>query len=256
MYSIIQKIHPTVNIKTAEAAKVIENTQRDLNIALMNEIALICDKIDLDVIKVIEAASTKWNFNKYLPGPGVGGHCLPHDPYYLVKKAKERGYHAQVILSGRKVNDEMPLYVKELIIQGLNHQIKSLKNSRILIFGASYKKNVDDLRTSPTEILVENLLQYQSDITIIEPNINQKMIFNCKTSTNFSVEEISSYDALVFMVAHDQFKSINNDFFKQCAKKNPHQIIIDGVRMHDGPALKKLGFIYLGIGAGDINNTY
>ena len=124
------------------AAKVIENIQRDLNIALMNELALIFERMNIDIMDVIEAAATKWNFNVYYPGAGVGGHCLPVDPYYLVKKAEELGYHSKVITAGRAVNDYMPLHVFELLVDALNECERAVKNSKIGVLGFSYKENV------------------------------------------------------------------------------------------------------------------
>lgn len=256
LYKTIQETFPTVNIKTAETAKVIENIQRDLNIALINEIALICEKINVDIINVLEAASSKWNFIKFLPGPGVGGHCLPHDPYYLVKIAEEKGYHAQVILSGRRVNDEMPIHVKNLIIQGLNIRNRPLNNSKILIFGATYKKNIDDLRTSPTETLVKLLLNYKAQLSINEPNINCEIIFGCKKMNDLNFELISKYDVFVFMVNHNQYKQISNNFLENCIRLNPQLVLIDAARMLEGNKLKNMGYIYLGIGAGEINTSY
>ncbi|MHA1126677.1 MAG: nucleotide sugar dehydrogenase [Candidatus Heimdallarchaeota archaeon] len=256
LYSQIQKTHITTDIKTAEAAKVIENTQRDLNIALMNEIALICEKLQIDVKDVIEAASTKWNFLKFTPGPGVGGHCLPHDPYYLVKIAKELGYYAQIIVAGRKVNDEMPIHVSDLLVKSLNYKQKAVSKSKVVIFGATYKKNIDDLRSSPTEILVGKLEEYNAEIQIIEPNIKETTVFGHKNSKDFDIELISNADALILMVDHDSSSKFTIDFFKKCFEKNKDLVIIDGVRILDGKKIKKIGFIYQGIGAGNINSSY
>ncbi|MHA1505381.1 MAG: nucleotide sugar dehydrogenase [Candidatus Heimdallarchaeota archaeon] len=256
LYSQIQKIHITVNIKTAEAAKVIENTQRDLNIALMNEIALICEKLQIDVKDVIEAASTKWNFLKFSPGPGVGGHCLPHDPYYLVKIARELGYNAQIIIAGRKVNDEMPYHVADLLVKALNYKEKAISKSKVIIFGATYKKNIDDIRSSPTEILVKKLEEYNVDIQIIEPNIKETTVFGQKSSKDFDIEMISNADALILMVDHDSSSKFTIDFFKKCFEKNKNLVIVDGVRILDGEKIKEIGLIYQGIGAGNINNSY
>ncbi|MFW9995702.1 MAG: nucleotide sugar dehydrogenase [Candidatus Odinarchaeota archaeon] len=256
LYSQVQETFVTVDIKTAEAAKVIENTQRDLNIALMNEIALICEHLKIDVYDVLEAASTKWNFGRYLPGPGVGGHCLPHDPYYLVKKAREHGYHAQVILAGRKVNDEMPLHVMQLLIKGLNYSKKPLNGSKIVIFGATYKKNIDDLRTSPTETLVNELHKRGAEIFIVEPNVDNESVFGCKKLDSVNLGTIGDTDAIVFMVEHNQFSEITPGFLKSCFNDNKGVIIIDGVRMLDQSQSKQLGFIYLGIGDGKTNDSY
>jgi len=145
LYGLITNVYKAKDIKTAEAAKVIENIQRDLNIALMNELAIIFHKMGLDTKAVLEAASTKWNFHRYSPGL-VGGHCIPVDPYYLVYKAKELGYHPQVILAGRAINDYMPKHVAEMAIKGLNEAGKVIKGSKVLIMGLTYKENVPDTR--------------------------------------------------------------------------------------------------------------
>lgn len=141
LYGLITKVYKAKDIKTAEAAKVIENIQRDLNIALMNELAIIFHKMSLDTKAVLDAAATKWNFHRYSPGL-VGGHCIPVDPYYLVYKAKELGYHPQVILAGRAINDYMPKHVAEMAVKGLNEVGKVIKGSKVLILGLTYKENV------------------------------------------------------------------------------------------------------------------
>jgi len=149
LYEMITRVYKAKGIKTAEAAKVIENIQRDLNIALINELTIIFHKMGLDTKSVLDAAATKWNFHKYSPGL-VGGHCIPLDPYYLVYKAKELGYHPQIILAGRKaINDYMPKYVAEMAIKGLNEVGKVIKRSKVLIMALAYKENVPDTRESP-----------------------------------------------------------------------------------------------------------
>ena len=236
------------DIKTAEAAKIIENIQRDLNIALMNELALIFERMDIDVMEVIEAASTKWNFNKYYPGPGVGGHCLPVDPYYLTKRAQELGYHAQVILAGRKVNDDMPLHVHELVQDGLNEIGKALKNSNIVILGAAYKPNTADLRNSPSETLIEKLKNQGANVSIIEPNVNDNEIFGC---LNIPLNDlrVKSADCIVLMVNHKDFKNIG----MSCTKSNGNVVFVDACRSMDPENIMDAGFVYRGIGAGGWN---
>ena len=160
LYGLITNVYNAKDIKTAEAAKIIENIQRDLNIALMNELAIIFHKMSLDTKSVLEAASTKWNFHPYTPGL-VGGHCIPVDPYYLVYKAKELGYHPQVILAGRAINDYMPKHVAEMAIKGLNEVGKVIKGSKVLIMGLTYKENVADTRESPVREMVKELKDYQ-----------------------------------------------------------------------------------------------
>ena len=231
------------NIKTAEAAKVIENTQRDLNIALMNELAMIFEKMDIDIMDVIEGASTKWNFNVYYPGAGVGGHCLPVDPYYLVKKAKELGYHSKVITAGRTINDNMPEHVLKLVVDALNEQERSVKNSKIVILGCSYKENVGDPRESPTRLLVEGLKYKKANVTIIDPYIDEFEGYNVKKDIYNSLKDA---DAMVLMTAHDDFKSID---FKRVKKIMNTPILIDGRRIYDFEDLRKKGFYYSGIGA-------
>jgi len=236
------------NIKTAEAAKIIENIQRDLNIALMNELALIFERMDIDVIEVIEAASTKWNFNKYYPGPGVGGHCLPVDPYYLTKRAQELGYHAQVILAGRKVNDDMPLHVYELVQDGLNEIGKALKNSNIVVLGAAYKPNIADLRNSPSEILVKKLKNRAANVSIIEPNVSDKEIFGC---LNIPLNDLRTKlaDCTVLMANHKEFKNIDMSGIKA----NGNVVFVDGCRAMNPEDIIGAGFIYRGVGAGGWN---
>jgi nucleotide sugar dehydrogenase len=238
------------NIKTAEAAKVIENIQRDLNIALMNELALIFERMGIDVIDVIEAASTKWNFVKYYPGAGVGGHCLPHDPYYLTKKAQELGYIPKIILAGRSVNDAMPYHVYELVADGLNKVKKPINGSKILILGASYKGDTGDLRTSPTEALVKELKRRNADVTIIEPFAEDSTIFGCPAYRGIGSVG-NDFDAVVLMTAHSEFKKLDLKRLKLKLRKND-VVFVDGRRVFKPENVKKY-FVYRGIGAGDSN---
>lgn len=244
------------NIKTAEAAKIIENTQRDLNIALMNEVALIMEKMGLDVMEVINAAATKWNFNRYYPGAGVGGHCLPKDPYYLVKTAEKLGYHAQIITAGRKINDTMPHHVFRLLSRALNSIEKPVKGMKVVVLGVSYKENVGDTRKTPTLKLVEELKASEADIVTVDPFVTAKVVHN-----EFGIPEEKHYEdaykalegahAVVFMVPHQAFKELDLKKVKKLMKPNP--VFVDGRRVFDPDQLKKLGFIYKGIGAGRDN---
>ena len=164
------------DIKTAEAAKVIENIQRDLNIALMNELSLIFERLHIDIMDVIKAASTKWNFNVYYPGAGVGGHCLPVDPYYLVHKAEELGYHSQVITAGRAINDYMPQHVFQLVADALNKQERAVNGSKIAVLGISYKENVGDARESPSEVVVEELKKRGAQVHAVDPYVGESVL--------------------------------------------------------------------------------
>lgn len=246
LYQIIikEEIKVLRNIKTAEAAKIIENTQRDLNIALMNELAMIFERLNIDIIDVIDGAKTKWNFNVYYPGCGVGGHCLPVDPYYLVKKAKELGYHSKVIAAGRTINDNMPVHTLNLIQDALNEHEKSVKNSKIVVLGFSYKENVGDARESPALTLIKHLQWKGADVIVIDPYIEDTNGYGVLETDLYSALE--NADAIVLMTCHHEFKSIDFERAKNLMKI---PILIDGRRVFAPDKLKNLGFSYRGIGA-------
>jgi|AGTN01.2.fsa_nt_gi nucleotide sugar dehydrogenase len=234
------------NIKTAEAAKIIENVQRDLNIALMNELALIFERMDIDVMAVIRAASTKWNFNVYHPGAGVGGHCLPVDPYYLVHKAEELGYYPRVITAGRSVNDGMPLHVFDLLVEGLNTREKPLKNSKIVVLGFSYKENVGDPRETPVETLLEELSKREARIHVVDPYVDGSSLERFGIREGDAYEALEGADALVLMTAHQEFKNLD---LRRVRAMMRTPLIVDGRRIYDREEAVTLGFTYLGIGA-------
>ena len=236
------------DIKTAEAAKVIENIQRDLNIALMNELSLIFEKMGIDIMDVIKAASTKWNFNVYYPGAGVGGHCLPVDPYYLVAKARGLGYHSKVITAGRAINDHMPHHVFEMLRDSLNEVEKPVKNSKIVVLGFSYKENVGDARETPVEHLICELKKAKADITIVDPYVEGDFIksFGVKVECD-PYKALKNADALVLMTGHQKFKELDLENIKKIMRI---PILIDGRRIYDKENVIKLGFNYKGVGAG------
>jgi UDPglucose 6-dehydrogenase/UDP-N-acetyl-D-galactosamine dehydrogenase len=229
------------DIKTAEAAKVIENIQRDLNIALMNELSLIFDKLGLSTRDILEAASTKWNFHPYSPGL-VGGHCIPVDPYYLVYKAKELGYHPQVILAGRAINDSMAKHVAEMTIRALNNVGKVIKGSKVLIMGLTYKENVADTRETPTKEIIKQLEEYGVDIFGYDPLLNDvEGEFGIKSSSN--PEDISGIDCIILAVAHEAFKEITLDRLRGIMNFNP--ILIDVRGLFEAAKAREKGFHYL-----------
>jgi len=248
--NIVKDIFYVKDIKTAEAAKIIENIQRDLNIALMNELALIFERMNIDIIDVVKAASTKWNFNTYYPGAGVGGHCLPVDPYYLVKKAEELGYHSKVILAGRAVNDYMPIHIYELLVDALNEREKPMKNSKIVILGFSYKENVGDPRESPVESFINELKKGKADIHIIDPYIDHGYLDTYGIYERDIYKALESADAVVLMTAHKEFKNIDLAKVKSLMRT---PILIDGRRIYDRMAVLSMGFTYRGIGAINTN---
>lgn len=201
---------------------MIENIQRDLNIALMNELSIIFHHLDLDTHSIIRAASTKWNFIPFSPGL-VGGHCIPVDPYYLVYKAEELGYHPQVILAGRSINDNMPGYVAKQVIMGLNQAEKVLKRSKVLVMGLTYKENVPDIRESPAVHLIEALKEYQIEVYGWEPLISEEMIATFGIKTGELLD--GAYDAIILNIPHDQFKKIPLKEYKRACTSFP--VIID-----------------------------
>lgn len=227
VYSLVCKagIHKAPNIKTAEAAKVIENIQRDLNIALVNELVLIFGILDISTKEVLEAAATKWNFHKYQPGL-VGGHCIGVDPYYLVYKAEEIGYHPQVITAGRRINDSMPEYAAELMIKGLNKANKNIKGARVLIMGLTFKENVKDIRNSKIKDVVNKLKEYKIEVLGYDPLISEKEInkeFGIKAVTD--IENLSDIDGVILSVTHEQFKNLRADFYNKI--RNGKLILVD-----------------------------
>ena len=239
LYGLITTVFIAKNIKTAEAAKVIENIQRDLNIALMNELSMIFHEMDIDTKEVLDAASTKWNFIRFSPGL-VGGHCIPVDPYYLTYKARELGYHSQVILAGRSVNDSMAKYVAELTIKGINETGKTIKNSKILIMGLTYKENVPDIRESPAKAMVKELKKFSCDVYGLDPLLSKKEIENFHVKTIDTLK--GKVDCIILAVAHDDFKKILFKDLKKIMKDKP--VLIDVRRMFNNEEAKKQGFSY------------
>lgn len=223
LYGLITHVYVARDIKTAEAAKVIENIQRDINIALMNELSLIFNKMGLNTRDVLEAAGTKWNFHKYTPGL-VGGHCIPVDPYYLVYKARELGYHPQVILSGRAVNDYMPKHVAEMTIKGLNKASKVIKGSKVLILGLTYKENVPDTRESPAREIIQVLKEFETDVYGYDPLLSRSAIegFGVKAIDKLSDVEP---DAIIIAVPHEQFKAQLQGYIDKGLKER--RVIVD-----------------------------
>jgi nucleotide sugar dehydrogenase len=232
-------------IKTAEAAKVIENIQRDLNIALMNELALIFERLHIDIMDVIKTAATKWNFNVYYQG-AVGGHCLPVDPYYLVDRAEALGYHPRVITAGRAINDYVPLHVLELTVDALNEWGLSVRNSKIAVLGFSYKENVGDYRGSPTELLVQQLQKRGANVHVVDPHIEQGILSRFATTEVTAYDALNAADALVLTTAHNAFLDLDLRRVKELMRT---PIIIDGRRIFEQARATNLGFTYKGIGA-------
>jgi nucleotide sugar dehydrogenase len=238
------------DIKTAEMAKIIENTQRDLNIALMNEVALICEKLGLDVTDVIEAASTKWNFQPYRPG-SVGGHCLPKDPWYLFKAAEKEQYLAEVVTAGRRINDRIPHHLVELLQEGMNSVKKTINGSTIVVLGLSYKENVGDTRNSPSIPLIWEIKSLGGTVVSYDPFVTAetaKERFDIRYHSSAVDHIFERADAIVLMTPHKEFLSL--DFAKIKAEMNANPVIVDGRRLFPPESLEKYGFTYMGLGLG------
>ena len=215
------------SIKVAEAAKILENTQRDLNIALMNELSIILDRMQVNTYEVLEAAGTKWNFHKYSPGL-VGGHCIGVDPYYLTYKALELDYEPTVILSGRKVNDSMAYYVAKRCIQQLIAYGKNLTDSKILVLGITFKENVHDIRNSKVADLVNELLSFGLHVDVTDPKADDAEVFHeYGFHISESIEHV--YDAIILAVPHAEYVRKQESDFVALAAENCIFIDIKGV---------------------------
>jgi len=197
-------IYEAASIKVAEAAKVIENTQRDINISLMNELAIIFDKIGIDTNQVIEAAGTKWNFHKYRPGL-VGGHCISIDPFYLLHKAKQVGHDPQVIAAGRRVNDYIPHFITKKVIQTLIEKKKNPGECKVLVMGITFKENVSDIRNSKVIDLIKELMGYSLNVHIVDPYASANEVAH-EYGLSMIDEPVGTYDAIVLAVGHEEYR--------------------------------------------------
>jgi UDP-N-acetyl-D-galactosamine dehydrogenase len=225
VYELVVKagVHKASSIKVAEAAKIIENTQRDLNIALMNELSIIFDRMNINTYEVLEAAGTKWNFLRFQPGL-VGGHCIGVDPYYLTHKSKELGYDSQVILAGRVINDGMAGYVAKKILQHIIQNNGNVKNAKVLIMGATFKENVSDIRNSKVADVIKELKSYSLNVDVADPFAESAELKH-EYGFELTAELSKDYDAVVVTVPHNQYKTLGDAYFASITK--PHAMIAD-----------------------------
>lgn len=229
-------VYKAANIKVAEAAKVIENSQRDINIAFMNELSIIFNKMNIDTKSVLEAARTKWNFLNFSPGL-VGGHCIGVDPYYLTYKAEEIGYHSQIILSGRKINDDMGKYVAENTVKKMIKANKQINGAQVAIFGVTFKENCPDVRNTKVVDVIRELEDYGIDVKVVDPQADEEDLWReykiklCKT------EDIKDMDAIIFAVPHDEFKLIQLEDIKKMFSK---KVLLDSVEASEVAATSML----------------
>jgi len=219
-------VHRASSIKVAEAAKIIENTQRDINIAFMNELSLIFDKLDINTYEVIEAASTKWNFLKFFPGL-VGGHCIGVDPYYLSYKADELGIHAKIISAGRSINDSMGGYIATQTVKKMITAGKTINKAKVLILGATFKENVSDIRNSKVADVVYELQSFGVTVEIADPFANSTELFH---EYGFQLSEISgNYDTIILAVNHKEYVNLPEQYFVDLSNENGIFVDIKGV---------------------------
>jgi UDP-N-acetyl-D-glucosamine/UDP-N-acetyl-D-galactosamine dehydrogenase len=229
-------VHRASSIKVAEAAKIIENTQRDLNIALMNELSMIFGQMGISTYDVLEAAGTKWNFLKFVPGL-VGGHCIGVDPYYLTFKAKEVGHNAQVILSGRSVNDGMGAYVAGKVIKKMVAAGVDIVKGRVLVMGATFKENVSDIRNSKVADVVKELMEFGVEVNVIDPHANSEEL---KHEYGFGLVDNPSgkYDAVIVAVNHSDYVGLPESYFTSIVNENGIFADIKGIYRNKINSLK------------------
>lgn len=233
-------VYRASSIKVAEAAKVIENTQRDLNIAFMNELSVVFDRMGIDTREVLAAAGTKWNFLKFYPGL-VGGHCIGVDPYYLLHKSKELGYTPQVITSGRKINDEMPAYVAKRLVQMLIQKGKNPGQCRVLVLGITFKENVADIRNSKVADLVRELQQFSITTHLVDPYASAAEVAHEYGLSLLQIPE-SNYDAVIIAVAHQQFLELKLQSLRELMNGKP--LLLDLKGIYSRKAADELGIAY------------
>lgn len=235
-------VYKAESIKVAEAAKVIENAQRDINIAFMNELSIIFNKLGIDTQAVLRAASTKWNFLKFTPGL-VGGHCIGVDPYYLTYKAEQIGYHSQIILAGRKINDDMGKYVAENTLKQLIKADRQIKGCKVLVMGITFKENCPDTRNSKVIDIINELKEYGIEIKVVDPLAEESEVqreYGIKLS---KIEDIIDVDAVIFAVPHEKFKDITLKNLKKIYRDDK-LVLIDIKGMFNKKAAEDLNYLY------------
>lgn len=245
-YELVVKagVHRAESIKVAEAAKVIENSQRDINIAFMNELSIIFNKMGIDTKSVLEAAGTKWNFLKFYPGL-VGGHCIGVDPYYLTYKAEELGYHSQIILSGRRINDDMGKYVAENTVKNLIKADVPVKNAKVAILGFTFKENCPDTRNTKIIDIYNELREYGITTVIADPEADADEAKRLYGIEFIDINDIKNCDAVILAVAHEQFKSLTMNDFEAMFKHNENKnVLVDIKGLLDRKEYENAGYIY------------
>lgn len=247
IYSIVVEagVHKASCIQVAEAAKVIENSQRDINIAFMNELSIICNKMGIDTLEVLKAAETKWNFLPFRPGL-VGGHCIGIDPYYLTYRAEQFGYHSQIILSGRRINDDMGKYVAEQTVKQLIAADKSIRNARVGCLGITFKEDCPDTRNSKVVDILKELKEYGINPVVCDPvadAVDARRLYDVDL---VPLSEIRELDCLIIAVAHKEFRLLTNEEIAGMFRDEPNErkVIIDVKGVRDRTEWKNMGYRY------------
>ncbi len=238
-------VHRAESIKVAEAAKVIENSQRDINIAFMNELSIIFNKLGIDTLSVLKAAGTKWNFLNFRPGL-VGGHCIGVDPYYLTYKAEMEGYHSQIILAGRRINDDMGKYVAENVVKNLIKADVAIKNAKVAILGFTFKENCPDTRNTKIVDIYNELREYGIEPVVADPAADAEEAKKLYGMDFVDISAISNCDAVILAVAHDEFKNLGQADFDKMFKsgENTGKVIADIKGLLDRNEYEKSGYKY------------
>ncbi|GAB3065881.1 nucleotide sugar dehydrogenase [Virgibacillus ainsalahensis] len=242
--SIIEAgVHEAESIKVAEAAKVIENSQRDINIAFMNELSMVFNKMDINTKAVLEAAGTKWNFLNFTPGL-VGGHCIGVDPYYFTYKAEQLGYHSQIILSGRKINDDMGKYIASNIIKKMIKAKQEIDGAKVAIFGLTFKENVGDVRNTKIIDIINELKEYGVEVLVHDPIAEKEEVYNEFNIRLVDKEELNDLDCVVMAVPHQVFKETYDLDMLDGLYKDDRKVLVDVKSILDRKECETKGYHY------------
>ena len=238
-------VHKAGSIKVAEAAKVVENSQRDINIAFMNELAMVFDRMGIDTKEVVEAMNTKWNALGFTPGL-VGGHCIGVDPYYFVYEAEKLGYHSQIILSGRKINDGMGKFVADAVIKKLILANKVVRQAKVVILGLTFKENTPDTRNSKVVDIIDSLREYGIEPIIVDPEADAEEAKHEYCIDLVDIKDVKDADCIVLAVAHDTFKQMSwNEIDSLYGKfENKDKVLIDVKSILDRKEIEEKGYSY------------
>lgn len=234
---------PVSSIKTAEAVKIVENSQRDINIAFMNEVAMICDRLDIDTMEVLEGMNTKWNALGFRPGL-VGGHCIGVDPYYFTYQAEKLGYHSQIILNGRIVNDNMGKYVADAAVKEMIKAGKAPKESKVVILGLTFKENCPDTRNSKVNDVIKRLNEYEIKPVIVDPWADEKDAMREYGVSLTKLEDVADADCVIVAVAHNEFKELSLDDLKKLYKKDSEKVLVDVKGIYSVSDLNESGILW------------